>query len=222
MGSKGAQMYRDGFPINGIYAARFNEKGEKKYAENSETGEISGLNLKDFTFDGNKTWMFADKMLVSKKAKPVVPGSTSLEYDNTYFNDAIIFGKIDNESGKLEFLKNLPFDEPSTQNDNGVFLSYLHFVNNNQLTIIFNDTQKTIIADYKVTDRFTAVETYDDRGNEISKSFIPETGIELKYNGNGFDENFDLDTSVNIKVQDGKYVVRAKSISNEKKGYIKI
>lgn len=221
IGSKGVQMYGGSLPAAGIYAARFNAKGEKKYIETSETGEIPGLNLKDFVFEGNKTWLFADKLFVAKKAKPMVQGSFNFEYDYTYSNTAIVFGKIDNESGKLEFHKILQFDEPNTVNDNGAFLSYLYFLNNNQLTIVCNDTQTTMVSGYKGIDRFTAIETYDDRGNPVSKSLIPETGLELKYRmGGGFEENFDLDTSVNIKVKDGKYIVRAKSNSNEKKGYL--
>ncbi|HEY6143818.1 MAG TPA: hypothetical protein VIV55_10440 [Flavobacterium sp.] len=219
-GSKGFQIGSDAIPAAGIYAARFNEKGEKKYTEASETGQIVGLNLKDFAFDSNKTWFFADKMMVSKKAKPVAPGSFKYEYDYTYSNNAFVFGKIDNDTGKLEWFKDIPFEEHSTTNDDGIFLSYLHFISNNQLIILFNDTQPTVIEGHKASDRFTAIETYDDRGNPVSKSLIPETGLELKYN-HGFEENFDLDTSLNIKIQDGKYIVRAKSpYGNEKNGYL--
>lgn len=223
IGSKGVQIYGGSLPAAGVYAARFGSKGEKKYIETSDTGEITGLNMKEFVFENNKTWLFADKLFVAKKAKPMVQGSFNFEYDYTYSNDAIVFGKIDNETGKLEWHKVLPFEEPKTVNDNGAFLSYLHVLNNNQLTILFNDTQKTVVSGHNAMDRFTAIETYDDRGNPVSKSLVPETGLELKYRVNyGFEENFDLDTNVNVQVQNGKYIVRAKSPSNEKYGYLNL
>jgi len=214
IGSKGVQVYGGSLPAAGIYAARFNSKGEKLYITTSDTGEIPGLNLKDFVLDGNKTWLFADRMFVEKKAKPMVQGSFTFEYDYTYSNNAIVFGKIDNESGKLEWHKIVPLEEPNTVNDNGSYLSYLYFLKNNQLTILFNDTQKTKFEDRTVNDRFTAIETYDDRGNQVSKSLIGATGLEIDRNG-----NYDLDTSINVKVQDGKYIVRGKSHSSEKYGY---
>jgi hypothetical protein len=223
IGSKGVQMYGGGLPAAGIYAARFNGKGEKKYIESNETGEIPGLNLKDFTFDGIKTWLFADKMFLLQKNKPPVPGAGSynFEKDNFYSNTAFVFGKLDNETGKLEWKKELKYEEPNTTNDNGTYLSYLPILNNNQLILLYNDTQKTKIDRYVMDDRFTAFDTYDANGNLISNTLIPETGLELKYRYNyGFDENFDLDTTFLVKIKDGKYIVRAKSGSNEKFGYL--
>lgn len=214
IGSKGVQMYGGSLPAAGIYAAKFNSKGEKTYIETSDTGEIPGLNLKDFVFEGSKTWLFADKQFTAKKNKPMVQGSFNFEYDYTYSNTALVFGKLDNESGKLEWHKVVEYSEPNTVNDNGAFLSYLYFLNNNQLTLLFNDTQKTKFEGNVVNDRFTAIETYDDRGNCISKSFIGATGLEVSRS-----ENFDLDTSVNVKVENGKYIVRAKSYASEKYGY---
>ena len=223
IGSKGVQMYGGGLPAAGIYAARFNGKGEKRYIEANETGEIPGLNLKDFTFDGLKTWLFADKMFLLQKNKPPVPGAGAFNFekDNFYSNTAFVFGKLDNETGKLEWKKEIKYDEPNTTNDNGTFLSYLPIVKNNQLILLFNDTQKTKVDRYVMDDRFTGFDTYDTSGNLISNTLIPETGLELKYRYNyGFDENFDLDTTVLIKIKDGKYIVRAKSGSNEKFGYL--
>jgi hypothetical protein len=223
IGSKGVQMYGGGLPAAGIYAARFNGKGEKRYIEANETGEIPGLNLKDFTFDGLKTWLFADKMFLLQKNKPPVPGAGAFNFekDNFYSNTAFVFGKLDNETGKLEWKKEIKYDEPNTTNDNGAFLSYLPIVKNNQLILLFNDTQKTKVDRYVMDDRFTAFDTYDANGNLVSNTLIPETGLELKYRYNyGFEENFDLDTTVLIKIKDGKYIVRAKSGSNEKFGYL--
>ena len=223
IGSKGVQMYGGGLPAAGIYAARFNGKGEKRYIEANETGEIPGLNLKDFTFDGLKTWLFADKMFLLQKNKPPVPGAGAFNFekDNFYSNTAFVFGKLDNETGKLEWKKEIKYEEPNTTNDNGTFLSYLPIVKNNQLILLFNDTQKTKVDRYLMDDRFTGFETYDANGNLVSNTLIPETGLELKYRYNyGFEENFDLDTTVLIKIKDGKYIVRAKSGSNEKFGYL--
>ncbi|MEO5777017.1 MAG: hypothetical protein ABIQ27_08925 [Flavobacterium sp.] len=225
IGSKGIQLYRGGLPpTNGIYAAKFNQKGEKVYIEKNETGEIISLNIKDFVFDGMKTWFFGDLTYIERKNKPVVPGQTfNFEYDYTYSNEGIVFGKLDNETGKLEWFKNVPFSEEKTVNDNGRFLSYLYFVRNNQLTILYNDTQKTMLGKRTYNDRFITIEVYDDRGNPVSKSLIPDNGLELTYipQYDTVSENFDLDTSVNVYVQDGKYILRAKSPSNEKYGYLK-
>ncbi len=223
IGSKGVQVYGGGVPANGIYAAKFNSKGEKVYTVASETAEIPGLNLKDFILAGEKTWFVADEMFVSKKAKPLVQGSFNFEYDYTYKNMAIAVGKIDNETGKLEWNKVLKFDEPDTTNDNGAFLSFLYLIKNNQLVLLYNDTQKTKVGPRIMNDRFTAIEIYDDRGNQVSQNLIGGTGLELKYNSANdyYEENFDLDTSENIiATKDGKYIVRAKSGSNEKYGYI--
>ena len=224
IGSKGVQMYGGNPPVNGFLAAKFNKDGGKIYIERNETAEIAGLMMKDFVFDGMKTYFFGDKMFANKKAKPIVPGQGfNFEYDYTYSNDAIVFGKIDNETGKLEFYKDLPFDEANTMNDNGRFLSYLYFIRNNQLTFLYNDTQKTMLGKRAYNDRFITIETYDDRGNPVSKSLIPDNGLELTYipQYDTVSENFDLDTSVNVYVQDGKYIIRGKSPANEKYGYLK-
>ena len=112
-------------------------------------------------------------------------------------------------------------EEPNTPNDNGTYLSYLPILNNNQLILLYNDTQKTKIDRFVMDDRFTAFDTYDASGNLVSNTLIPETGLELKYRYNyGFDENFDLDTTFLVKIKDGKYIVRAKSGGNEKFGYL--
>ncbi len=225
IGSKGVQMYGGGKPTNAFLAAKFNSNGEKVYLENNETAEIAGLVMKDFVFDGMKTWFFGDRMFADKKAKPVAPGqSFNWEYNYTYSNDAFIFGKLDNETGKLEWYKNIPFSEENTLNDNGRYLSYLYFIRDNQLTILYNDTQKTMLGKRTFNDRFIAIENYDDRGNKISNSLIPDNGLEIEYADEYYGtlkDNFDLDTTVNVFVQDGKYIVRAKSPSNEKYGYLK-
>lgn len=218
IGSKGVQMYGGSLPAAGIYAARFGAKGEKKYIETSDTGEIAGLNMKEFVFENNKTWLFADKLFVAKKAKPMVQGSFNFEYDYTYSNNAIVFGKIDNESGKLEWHKVLAYEEPNTVNDNGSFLSYLHIVKNNQLTLLYNDTQKTKYRNYVVNDRFIEKATFDDRGNQIAKEYLAATGLEIDENG----VNFDLDTSTDIEVQDNKHIVRARNGNVEKYGYLNL
>lgn len=225
IGSKGVQMYGGNKPSNGFLAAKFTKTGEKIYIEKNEIAETAGLMMKDFVFDGMKTWFFGDRMFEDKKAKPVTPGqSFNFEYNYTYKNDAIVFGKLDNETGKLEWFKNVPFNEADTMNDNGRFLSYLYFIRDNQLIILYNDLQKTMLGKRTFNDRFITIETYDDRGNKVSNSLIPDNGLEIEYQDEYYGtlkENFDLDTSVNIFVQDGKYIVRAKSPSNEKYGYIK-
>jgi hypothetical protein len=225
IGSKAVQVYGGNVPADGFYAAKFSKDGEKIYIEKSETKEIGSLLIKDFVFDGMKTWFFGDKMFTDKKAKPVTAGqSFNWEYNYTYNNNSIFFAKLDNETGKLEWFKDVPFSEEKTMNDNGRFLSYLYFIRDNQLTILYNDMQKTMLGKRTFNDRFITIENYDDRGNKLSGSLIPDNGLEIEYADEyrGYlKENFDLDTSVNIFVQDGKYIVRAKSPSNEKYGYLK-
>lgn len=224
IGSKGVQVYGGNKPTSGFLAAKFNAKGEKIYVEKNETESIPDVVMKDFVFDGLKTWFFGDGMFVGKKSKPVVPGQPyNFESDYTYKNDAIVFGKIDNETGKLEWFKKVPFSEADTTNDNGIYLSYLYFIDNNQLTILYNDLQKTTLGKRIFSDRFIAIETYDDRGNKISNSLIPDNGLEIQYESEYYGilkENFDLDTSFKVMVKEGKYIVRAKSPSNEKYGYL--
>jgi hypothetical protein len=218
IGSKGVQIYGGGLPAAGFYAARFASNGEKKYIVANDTEEIPNLNLKDFVFDGMKTWVFADKMFVLSKNKPPVPGgSFNFEKDYTYSNTGIVFGKLDNQTGKLEWSKILKFQDPDTMNDNGRYLSYVPLLFNNQLTILYNDVQKTKYNGYLMDKRFITMEKFDDRGNSISNSILAETGLE--YNGG---ENFDLDTSTAVKFQDGKFILRGKSASSEKYGYIKL
>lgn len=225
IGSKGVQVYGGNKPTSGFLAAKFNTNGEKIYVEKNETEQIADVVMKDFVFDGLKTWFFGDNMFVAKKSKPVVAGQPyTFESDYTYKNDGFLFGKIDNETGKLEWFKKVPFSEADTTNDNGVFLSYLYFINNNQLTILYNDLQKTTLGKRVFNDRFIAIETYDDRGNKLSNSLIPDNGLEIEYESEYYGtlkENFDLDTSFSVFVQDGKYIVRAKSPRYEKYGYLK-
>jgi len=219
IGSKGVQMYGGSVPAAGVYAAKFTATGEKAYIEANDTGEIPGLHLKDFVFDGMKTWLFADNLFTFKNLKPTPPGGTpSSEYDYSYSNDQIVFGKIDNETGKLEWHKKIAYDEAKTLNDNGTYLSYLYFLKDNQLSILYNDTQKTKVDGRNIDERFTVMEIFDDRGNPVSKTFLADTGLEPQ----SYHENFDLDTSVQTVVKDGVYIVRAKSRNgNEKYGYFK-
>jgi hypothetical protein len=221
IGAKGVQVYGGGKPAAGVYMAKFNAQGDNVYKMANETGEIPGLNFKDFVIDGMKSWIFADKMFVSDKNK-TINGKPSFEKDYTYKNEAIFTGHLDNETGRLEWNKVIAYEEANTMNDGGAFLSFLYFIRDGQVTLLYNDTQKTEIHKRMMQDRFTAIETYDGNGNQVAKSLVPETGLELKYNASydSFEENFDLDTSFQFKVSEGKYIVRAKSNGNEKLGYL--
>lgn len=225
IGSKGVQIYGGGLPAAGIYAASFSLNGNVNYIVQNETGEITGLNMKDFVFEGIKTWFFGDKLFINKKARPMTPGKDySVQYDYTYTNSGFVFGRLDNETGKLEWHKIVPTSEKNTVNDDGVFLSYLYFLKNHQLYILFNDTQKTKTEGKIVDDRFINMQTYDDRGNQIESTTLADTGLEIRYDASirSFEENFDLDTSVNVIIEEGKYIVRSRSTSGEKHGYFTI
>ena len=225
IGSKSVQVYGGNMPASGFIAAKFNSNGEKVYIERNEIAETAGMMLKDFVFDGMKTWFFGDKMFTDKKPKPVAAGQTfNFEYNYTYKNDAIFIGKLDNETGKLEWFKNIPFSEENTVNDDGHYLSYLYVIKNNELHLIYNDLQKTMLGKRTFNDRFITIEKYDDRGTKISNTLIPDNGLEIEYLDEyhgSLKDNFDLDTSFSIFIEDGKYIVRAKSAFNEKYGYLK-
>lgn len=203
--------------------AKFNAQGDKVYITANDTGEIFSLNLREFVMDGNKTWLFADKLFVADKYK-TINGKPSFEKDYTFHNDGLLVARLDNETGKLEWHKELKLEDQKTLNDNGAYVSYLYFLKDGGVALLYNSTQPVKFGKIEATDRFIICETYDGAGNQTGKTTLQSTGLEKEYNYTykHFEEDFDLDTSIKpVKVNDNTYIVRAKSNSNEKYGYLK-
>lgn len=223
IGSKAVQAYGGNKPAAGFYMAKFNAQGNKVYITANDTGEIFSLNLREFVMDGNKTWLFADKLFVADKYK-TINGKPSFEKDYTFHNDGLLVARLDNETGKLEWHKELKLEDQKTLNDNGAYVSYLYFLKDGGVALLYNSTQPVKFGKIEATDRFIICETYDGAGNQTGKTTLQSTGLEKEYNYTykHFEEDFDLDTSVKpVKVNDNTYIVRAKSNSNEKYGYLK-
>lgn len=226
VGANAVQVHRGNNPASAVYMAKFDADGNKIYTEINPFPE-TGLRIKDILHEGGKTWIIADKMVENKKTQPMKANSFELVTDYSFDNLGIFFAKIDDASGKLEWYKDLPYSETGTQNDNGKYLSYLHFLKNGELTILYNDRQKFETKDAEgkdrsTLDRFVVVETFDATGKLLAQRDLKKTGLEPRwdsYNRHWL-EDYDLDTSVFVKVGENKYIVRAASGQHEKYGYV--
>lgn len=226
VGAKAVQVHRGNNPASAVYMARFDANGNKLHTEISPFPE-TGLRIKDILHENGKTWIVADRMIENKKAQPMKGNAFELQYDYSYENLGIAFAKIDDATGKLDWFKDVPYSEIGTQGDNGKYLSYLHFLRNGEMSILYNDRQKFEIKDREnktrsTFDRFIIMETYDADGKQKSQRTISNTGLEPQWDhGNRqWLEDFDLDTSVLVKVSENKYIVRSSSRHNERYGYL--
>lgn len=226
VGAKFVQVHRGNNPVSAVFAAKFDSENKKIYTELNQVPE-TGLRVKEIIHESGKTYFVADKMVEIKKAKPMKQNSFELEYSFSYNNTEFILAKLDDATGKLEWFNKIPFSEIDTEFDNGKFLSYLYVFRNGEFTILYNDRDKFEIQDGDKTrstyDRYVVMETYGPDGKQKSQQKLTKTGLEPKWHfGDKYWlEDFDLDTSVIVKVKDGEYIVRAASGQNEKYGYLR-
>ena len=102
------------------------------------TSTFKDLNIKDFVVSGDKTWALMDHMFVLSKRRPLAQTNMKIINDNTYSNDGIEVGLIDNATGKLEWLHSTKIVNPSTLNDNGDLISFMDTGTNEGLSLIYN------------------------------------------------------------------------------------
>ncbi|RZJ64287.1 MAG: hypothetical protein EOO50_16145 [Flavobacterium sp.] len=225
VGAKFVQLHRGNNPVSAVYVAKFDSNNKNVYTELNEVPE-TGLRVKEIMHESGKTYIVADKMVEIKKAKPMKQNSFELEYSFAYSNTEIILAKIDDATGKLEWFNKIPFSEIDTQFDNGKFLSFLYILKNGEFTILYDDRDKFEIKDGDKTrstfDRFIIMETFGTDGKQKSQRKLEKTGLEPRWDFQEkyWLEDFDLDTSVIVKVRDGEYIVRSASGQHEKYGYL--
>lgn len=203
----------------GILAARFSGNGEKKYITINPLEKLPNLNIKDFVIENGKTWTLFDKLNMSTKKLPSADASKPFEYryEYKYFSDGMAIGMLNNENGKLEWMNNLVNQEPETLNDNGVYLSYLYYLKNNKLSIIFNDTRDMNKGLIRVVhnSRFPVLETYDATGKLLENKDLLQAGV-----GASKTNCFELDTSIMVPSGVNTFVVRARCGSAAKYGFL--
>lgn len=178
----------------GIMVAKFGNNGVKQYVTLNDTGRIDDLNIKDFVPAGDKTWALLDRLNANGKRRPLNQTNMQIIYDYTYTDLGIEIGMIDNATGKLDWRNSVKVDHPSTVNDNGNLHSYMYFINNDGIDIIFNQNQGINQSQLPVLKR------YAKSGQLLHTVSLPNM-LPLKYS---------LDTSMAVKMPDGKYIVRAK------------
>jgi len=222
IGAKAVQVHRGNNPATAVYAAKFDAAGKNVYTISNEIPE-TGLRVKDIIHENGKTWLLADRLVENKKTQPVKGNAFELQTDYSYNNLGYAFARLDDETGKLDFYNQIQDEQVGTQNDNGRFLSCLYFIRKGELSIMYQDLQKFQFDEKKnKLDRHIIMETYDGSGKLKNKQTLSKTGLEpvYDYNYKQWQEDFDLDTSVLVKVSDDKYIVRSSSGSNEKYGYL--
>lgn len=222
VGAKAVQVHRGNNPVSSVYASKFDANGKNLYTVSTDIPE-TGLRVKEIVHENGKTWFLADKFVENKKTQPVKGNAFELKTDYSYANLGYAFARLDDASGKLDFFNQIQDEQTGTQNDNGRFLSCLYFIRNGELSIMYQDLQKFQFDEKKSKlDRRIIMETYDVSGKLKGKQTLAKTGLEpfYDYNYKQWHEDFDLDTSVLVKVSDDKYIVRASSGSNEKYGYL--
>ncbi|NUY81843.1 hypothetical protein HUK80_13125 [Flavobacterium sp. MAH-1] len=222
VGSKAVQVYRGSNPASAIYAAKFDKDNKNVYTTVNEIAE-TGLNVKDIVHENGKTWILADKRVENKKTKPVPGNAFELQTTYNYNNLGYAFARLDDATGKLDFFNEINDEQTGTENDNGKFLSCLYFIRKGELSIMYQDLQKFEFDEkHSKLDRAIIMETYDSSGKLKNKQVLKNTGLEPRYDyGNRqWLEDFDLDTSVLLKLSDDKYIVRSSSGYNERYGYL--
>ncbi|CAM3408757.1 DUF4374 domain-containing protein [Flavobacterium longum] len=178
----------------GIMVAKFGTDGLKKYMMLNDTGRISDLNIKDFVPAGDKTWALLDRLNANGKRRPLNQTNMQIIYDYTYTDQGIEIGMIDNATGKLDWRNSIKVDRPATVNDNGNLHSYMYFIGNDGIDIIYNQYQGQNLSQLPVLKR------YSKSGQLTGTTNIP--GM--------LPQKYSLDTSMAVKMPDGKYIVRAK------------
>ncbi|MBD3583387.1 hypothetical protein [Flavobacterium selenitireducens] len=222
VGAKAVQVHRGNNPASSVYAAKFDANGKNSYTVSNEIPE-TGLRVKEIVHENGKTWLLADRFVENKKTQPVKGNAFELKTDYSYANLGFVFARLDDASGKLDFFNQIQDEQTGTENDNGRYLSCLYFIRKGELSIMYQNLQKFQFDEKKSKlDRHIIMETYDASGKQKNKQTLSKTGLEpfYDYNYKQWHEDFDLDTSVLVKVSEDKYIVRASSGSNEKYGYL--
>jgi hypothetical protein len=124
--------------------------------------------------------------------------------DNTYSNNGIEVGLIDNETGKLEWLHSTKVGNPSSVNDNGDLISFMYTIKNDELALIYN--QHISIYESKLP----ILQNYTKTGKLVSTKPL----------SNSLPAKYSLDNSTFVKVENNKYMVRCKIGSSAKYGYL--
>jgi hypothetical protein len=194
----------DGVNSLGVFCAKYDGKGVKKYITLNSTGKINDLNIKDFVVSGDKTWALMDHMFVVSKRRPLAQTNMKIINDNTYSNDGIEVGLIDNATGKLEWLHSTKIGNPSTVNDNGDLLSFMYTITNEGVALIYNQ-HKSIYES-----KLPILQNYTKTGKLVSTTPL----------NNSLPAKYSLDNSTFVKVENNKYMVRCKIGSSAKYGYL--
>jgi len=194
----------DGVNSLGVVCAKFDNKGTRNYLTLNSTGKINDLNIKDFVVSGDKTWALMDHMFVISKRRPLAQTNMKIINDNTYSNDGIEVGLIDNATGKLEWLHSTKIGNPSTLNDNGDLISFMYTVTNEGVSLIYNQHKSIYESKLPILQKYTKT------GKLISTTPLP----------NSLPEKYSLDNSTFVKVENNKYMVRCKIGNSAKYGYL--
>lgn len=209
---------RTGKDSKGIVAIKIDKNGELVYNKRNDFEKtILNVNLKDFYLYNNQIWLLADKMTVStKKTHPKDP-KDDIIYSYSYSNYGFVLGGIQTDNGNLAWVNILKTHESSTMNDNGTYLSFAYFFNNDKLSILYNESRNLNIKKFKLPfyRRFPILDTYNSNGDLVSHKEVLDAGIGVKR-----EELFELDPAVFHKIEDNKYVIRARSREEYKYGYI--
>jgi len=215
-GSKSVQ-FKAGFSgsesvtASGLLAAKFT-KGKKDYLQLNQTEPLFNLNLKAFEMREDKTWGLFDRLYVEQKSKSASTG-TSFEYDYHYSNTGIYLAMLDNATGKLDWLTIIKDEEPKTTNDEGDFHSYFYHLEDDKLTIFYNDS-RTVKLQYQ---RFPVMEVFDAIGKQVKKQDLLQAGVGVRR-----DEDFDLSTDTFFELRPGIFLVKAKSRIESKLGKLQL
>ncbi|MEO2060999.1 MAG: hypothetical protein ABGW76_13055 [Mesonia sp.] len=203
----------------GILLTRFAADGSLDYMQRNDfTNIVSNLTFNKIIIEDTNAWMISDLSYVEKKSKSTNIAAGNIEYDYNYLNNGFLISYLDTENGELVWNQKIETQEPDTKNDNGAYLSTLAFTANGNLNLLYNETREVRNdRGYKRNRRFPIRHIFSTTGEELSKEAIISAGIGVKY-----DEDFELNTSILIPVNDNTYILRAKSNSQFKYGYLKL
>lgn len=208
-----------GIHSNGLLSLKLDSNGEVIYQHrNNFSNIISNLSIKDFTFNNGTFWMLLDRLhVIEKSDNSSIATTGSPTYEYTYQSNGFLVGTINTETGVVNWSHQIDTAERDTRNDNADYLSYLHFFKGDNLIMMYNETRDLNkgIVHVPFLRRFPIKTGFSTDGKQLFNEVILNGGIGVKK-----EEYFELNTSMQLKMEDGSYIIRARSNNEYKYGYI--
>lgn len=201
---------------SGLVVLKISSEGKVVYnVRNDFKSLISNLNFNSVLIDNEAIWVVQDRMYVEKKSVGGNIAQGNFAYDYKYLNNGFFVNHINPQTGKMDWEMKIDTTEPNTINDNGDYLSALPLLKDGNLVLLYNETRdlnKGAIHNI-FNRRFPIMHIISNKGDTVSRSALMTAGI-----GVTKEEEFELNTSVLVPLENDKYLIRARNRAEYKYG----